>query len=215
MKRTSLSKSVRTFGLMAMLSVLVATTLQQPIQAQSKGNKVPTTADGTCAPLPEGTTYQEFGGITFSQKQKQTYRKSAAKLAKKVKAITSAPTLVDDPERSTVIYFNDWIGDKKTAEINAMMDSLKRDKVPSDKRVELINKKYGKYAKASIVQFSIYTPEQITAGQQAGLDFEAEMMSIFTPEQQKTYRANLAIQRRIQACSEPDPNAKIISPLPF
>jgi hypothetical protein len=158
MKLTLLSKSVRAIGLTAMLSVMVATTLQQPIQAQSKGNKVPTTADGTCAPLPEGTYYKEYGGITFSSEQKAAYQKSMAKVKKRFAALNAA--------------------------------------------IERIN---------------IYYPNagHIAAGQQIGLDFEAEMMSAFTPEQQKIYRTNLAIQRQIQACVPPTPWAKIMSPDPF
>jgi hypothetical protein len=158
MKRASLSKSVGTFGLMAMLSAVLATMLQQPIQAQSKGNKVPTTADGTCAPLPGGIYYKEFGGITFSSEQKAAYQKSMAKVKKRFAALNAA--------------------------------------------IEKIN---------------MYSPNagQIAAGQQIGLDFEAEMMSVFTPEQRKMYRSNLAIQRQIQACVPPTPWAKIMSPEPF
>jgi hypothetical protein len=215
MKHTSLSKSVRTIGLIAMLSVLVATTLQQPVQAQSKGNKVPTTTDGTCSPLPQGVVYQEFGGITFSPKQKTAYKKNYAKLRKAYETLANTVSKVNSPDGAVNLYFNDGIGDEKTAEINAMHDALWGKKVPGSKIAELINKKHGKYAKAVVAQYDVYTQEQIIAGQQAGLDFEAGMMSAFTPEQQKTYAANLAIQRRIQACSDPIPFAKIISPLPF
>jgi hypothetical protein len=31
-------------------------------------------------------------------------------------------------------------------------------------------------------------------------DFEAQMISIFTPQQQRVYRANLVIKRQIEAC---------------
>jgi hypothetical protein len=158
MKLTSFSKSVRAIGLMAMLSALVAATLQQPVQGQSKGNRIPTTEDGTCKPLPEGTYYKEYGGITFSSEQKAAYQKSMAKVK------------------------------KRFATLNAAME-----------------KRNNYYPNAG----------HIAAGQQIGLDFEAEMMSVFTPEQQKVYRANLAIQRQIQACVPPTPWAKIMSPDPF
>jgi hypothetical protein len=158
MKRISLSKSVRTFGVMAIVSITIATSLQQPIQAQSKGNRIPTTEDGTCKPLPEGTYYKEYGGITFSSEQKAAYQKSMAKVK------------------------------KRFATLNAAM-----------------KKRNNYYPNAG----------HIAAGQQIGLDFEAEMISVFTPQQQKTYRANLAIQRQIQACVPPTPWAKIMSPDPF
>jgi hypothetical protein len=152
MKLTSLSKSVRTIGLMAMLSVLVTTTLQQPIQAQT----IAKDKNGACTPLPKGVFYQEYGGITFSSEQKLAYQKSMVKVK------------------------------KRFATLNA---SIERTSDPNAK--------------------------QIATGQQIGLDFETEMMSVFNPEQQKQYRANLAIQRQIQACVPPTPWAKIWSPLPF
>jgi hypothetical protein len=77
MERTSLSKSVRTIGLMAMLSILVATTLQQPIQAQSK---VLTQGNTACVPLPTGITFFELQGIEFSPKQKAEYKKILDKM---------------------------------------------------------------------------------------------------------------------------------------
>jgi hypothetical protein len=101
------------------------------------------------------------------------------------------------------------------AEYDAMVTALGRDKVPGDKQVKLINQKFGEYVEASISQVAADTPEQIAEGQQIGLDFEAQTMAILTPEQQPIYQANLAIQRQIQACSEPTPFARIISPLPY
>jgi hypothetical protein len=153
MKLTSLSKSVRTIGVMAVLSMTIATTLQQPVQAQ---NVLAKDKNGACTPLPKGVFYQEYGGITFSSEQKLAYQKSMVKVKKKFVALNASIGRTSDP--------------------NA---------------------------------------KQIAIGQQIGLDFETEMMSVFNPEQQKQYRANLAIQRQIQACVPPTPWAKIWSPLPF
>jgi hypothetical protein len=216
MKRTSFSKSVRTIGLMAILSVIVATTLQQPIQAQSKGNRIPTTEDGTCKPLPQGVFYQEFGGIKFSSKQKAAYRKSMAKVKERFKVINAATKEIDDPTQSVIRIVPIGKTRPEFAAANDMYVDLLRKKVPTAKIIELINEKYGKYVKAGIAKVvAPYTQEVIAAGQQIGLDFEAEMMSVFTPEQQKIYAANLAVQRLIQACVDPTPFAKIMSPLPF
>jgi hypothetical protein len=209
MKRTSLSKSVRTFGLMAMLSVLVATTLQQPVQAQSKGNKVPTTADGTCQPLPQGTFYQEFGGITFSETQKEAYRKIEANIRKRYEAIK----LQSLPMVS--IEYKPGISNKKTVEIEAASVEMARKNLSITQQMKQLTKKHGKYARFSVVEGEGYTPKQIAEGQQIGLDFEAQTMTILTPEQQKVYEANLVVQRKVQACVEPTPFARIISPLPY
>jgi hypothetical protein len=218
MKRTSLSKSIRAFGLMAMLSVMVATTLQQPVQAQSKGNKVPTTTDGTCAPLPKGVFYQEFGGIKFSSTQKAAYRNSLAKMGKRFKPINDAIPVADSPDENVLSFKSvGKLNEQKFAEANAAYTALLMAQVPGNKIIEVINSLHGKYANVSRLKTPSreFTQEEIAEGQQIGLDFEAEMMSVFTPKQQKIYKANLAIQRQIQACTPPSPYAKIISPRPF
>ncbi len=176
MNLTLLSRTVGTISLIAALSTLVGTSVQQPAQSQTQ-NRVSTLDDGNCVPLPQGTFYQEFGGITFSSEQKIVYHSSMAELGKTMKSIIDAATLTDDPDRSVDLWFNDGIGQQKTAEISAMLDALMRDQVPGDTIVELINEKYGEYATAEISQYMTFTPEQIAAGQQAGLDFEADMMS--------------------------------------
>lgn len=218
MKLTSLSKSFRAAGLMSLLSVMVATTLQPPVQAQSKGNKVPTTTDGTCAPLPQGVFYQEFGGIKFSSKQKAAFRKSMAKVQTRIKPINDAIPSADSPDESNLSFRSvGKLNKQKFAEADAAYTALLFAGVPGNKIIEVINKLHGKYANVSRLKTPSreFTQKEIAEGQQIGLDFEAEIMSVFTPEQQKIYRANLAIQRQIQACVPPTPYAKIISPLPF
>jgi hypothetical protein len=218
MKRISFSKSVRTIGLMAMLSVTIATSLQQPIQAQSKGNRIPTTEDGTCKPLPQGTNYQEFGGIKFSSKQKSAYRKSIAKMGERFKPINDAIPLADSPNEGNLSFESvGKLNEQKFAEANAAYTALLFAQVPGNKIIEYMKIVHGKYAKVSRMKTPSreFTQKEIAEGQQIGLDFEAEMMSVFTPEQQKIYQANLAIQRQIQACTPPNPYGKIISPLPF
>jgi uncharacterized surface protein with fasciclin (FAS1) repeats len=68
MKRTSLSKSVRTFGLMAMLSAVVATTLQQTIQAQTPSAINPALKIA-CVPMAEGEFIYALKDIELSPKQ--------------------------------------------------------------------------------------------------------------------------------------------------
>jgi hypothetical protein len=205
MKRISLSKSVRTIGVMAILSATIAASLQQPIQAQSKGNKVPTTTDGTCAPLPKGVFYQEFGGITFSPAQKAAYRGIEAQIRKRYKTIGA--------DFST--EYKRGVSEEKKAEIVDGSIALERDNLSSAEQVKILNRKYGQYARFSVNRSIIFTQKKIVEGQQIGLDFEAQTMAILTPEQKKVYTANLAIQRRIQACVDPTPWARIISPLPY
>jgi hypothetical protein len=215
MKRTSLSKSFCAVGLMAML-IVVATTLQQPGQAQSGTGVLAKDASGTCAPLPDGTFYQEFGGITFSSKQKAAYRKIEAKINKRYAVVLKKFKEVVIPDGGLTVAFKPGIGKKKTDEINDAIDKMLRDGLSTATQVKLLTEKYGKYAIFSLPKAVVYTPETIAEGKRIGRDFEAQTMAILTPEQQKVYKVNLALQQRIQACGPSDiPNDRIISPLPY
>ncbi|MGG6266359.1 fasciclin domain-containing protein [Leptolyngbya sp. AN03gr2] len=62
---------------------------------------------------------------------------------------------------------------------------------------------------------SVWTPEQIAEGQRIGRELEAQTMALLTPEQRPIYQANLEVQRRIQACTQPIPFDRILSPRPY
>jgi hypothetical protein len=145
MKLTSFSKSVRSIGLMAMLSVVAATTLQQSAQAQF--GILAKDANGVCV-IVDNLYYQEFGGITFSSEQEAAHRKLYAKLRKSYEAIV--PEMLD-------IQFKKGIGDKKIYEINKA--SIKLGNISTYTKIELLTKQYGKFAKFSFASSSIYTPE--------------------------------------------------------
>ncbi len=214
MKRASLSKSARTFGLMTMLSVIVATSLQQPVQAQT--GVIAKDDKGACVPLPNGTYYQEFGGIKFSPNQKVAYRKIEAKVNKRYKVISDNTKEVVMPGAGLASYPKPGTTDRKMNEIGDASTKMIRDNLSTASQVELLTKQYGKYAIFEIAKSSVYTPKQIAEGQKIGRDFEAQTMSILTPEQQKIYQVNLALQQRIQACSLPaQPFDRILSPLPY
>jgi hypothetical protein len=161
MKLTSLSKSVKSIGLVTLLSVMVSTTAQQSTQAQDIPPGFGVLAlDNNGACVPQKLFYQEFKGITFSPEQKAAYRVIEGRLRATYEALSA---------------------NIKTAPNGAML----------------------------------WTPEQLAEGQQAGRDLEAQTMALLTPEQRPIYQANLALQRRIQACSEPIPFDRIMSSLPY
>jgi uncharacterized surface protein with fasciclin (FAS1) repeats len=83
MKRTSLSKSVRTISLMAMLSAVVATTLQQTIQAQTPSAINPA-LKVTCVPVAEGEIVYGFNGIKLSPQQLAAYDRLEKSFGKKI-----------------------------------------------------------------------------------------------------------------------------------
>jgi hypothetical protein len=198
MKRTSLSKSFRSFGLMAMLSAVVATTLQQPIQAQSK---VQAKVAATCITLPEGSLFTELQEIKFSPKQKVEYQKILAEVDVKDKALSKRIRKVVKPDGPLEVFIPGRVDAKISAEINKASDDMARDGLPVAKRVEELTKRYGQYgATFSISPELAFTPEQIAERDKITSDYENQTLSILTPKQKKTYRANLVIKRGLEAC---------------
>jgi hypothetical protein len=197
MKLTSLSKSVRTIGLMAILSVLVATTLQQPIQAQSKALTKAATA---CVPLPAGGFFFELKGIEFSPKQQAQYKKILAEmnvrseaLSKRLRRVMSKGYLVTE--------YPGTIDDRIRKEIEAAAsDATAADGIVNRKKVKELNKKYAQYAKFYIEPKIVFTQAQITERNKINSELEEQTLSILTPEQQKVFRANLVIKRGLEAC---------------
>ncbi len=213
MQLTSLSKSFRAAGLMTLLSVMVATTLQQPVQAQ---NVLAKDKNGVCTPLPEGVFYQEFGGITFSPAQKLAYRKIEAKIQERFKVVVDQGKETVIPGSGLTIEFKPGIGDKKAHEISDVTLKTPYVNLSTPKQVELLTQKYGKYAIFSVAKSTIYSPEVVAQGKRISRDFEAQTMAILTPEQQKIYKTNLALSARIRACGLSDtPIDRLISPLPY
>jgi hypothetical protein len=206
MKRTSLSKSFRTFSLMAMLSVMAATTLQQPVQAQSKGGKTPAKDATACITLPANTFFNEFEGMTFSREQDEAYQKIRAARNKKFTALSKTFREVDSPDGRFSYAPKPGTSDQKMEEISKADIALLQAGEPDAERRKLLTKRYGKYAKfTTATDLAPFTPEQIATGQKTWRDFEAQTMVILTPEQQKTYRAQLVVLRGLEACSKPSP----------
>jgi hypothetical protein len=200
MKRISLSKSLRTFGLMAILSAVVATTLQQPIQAQNKGGKVQAKTPTACVPLAPGTSFYDLQGLEFSPKQQVEYKqisdivtlKSEA-LSKRLRKVMSKGYLVTEYPGTT--------DDKIRKEIEAAAsDATAADGIVDRKKVKALNKKYAQYAKFYIEPKIVFTQAQITERNKINSDLEEQTLSILTPEQQKVFRANLVIKRGLEAC---------------
>ena len=219
MKLTSLSKSVRSIGLMTLLSATIGTTLQQPVQAQEAPPNFSVLAkdkNGVCSPLPQGVFYQEFGGITFSPEQKAAYRKFDAEARKRYKPIIDNPKKVIDPDGPVGIEFRPGIGDKKAFEIVDALDVLIRRKLSTAQQVEALTKSYGQYAIFSPPEGISYSPKQISEGKRITRNWEAQTMAILTPKQQKIYKANLALQDRIMDCGIRDqPIDRLLSPAPY
>ncbi|MGG6266353.1 hypothetical protein ACQ4M3_08605 [Leptolyngbya sp. AN03gr2] len=199
-----LTKSLRTFGLMVMLSAMVGTSMQQSAQAQTRSqNRTQPKAPVSCVPLRNGFFF-EFQGITFTPEQEAAFRRFSAELSRKSEAQLGPIQTETMKDTSVDVAVKEGVGreiDKVWKEITDMMSAMAQKKVPADQQVELLTKKYGRYATFSLPQRSRFTPKQIAIKDKLNREFEAQMMSIFTPQQQKVYRENLVIKRGREACN--------------
>jgi hypothetical protein len=196
--RATLAGKIRANSLMAMLSIVVATTLQQPVPAQA-----PTETATACITLPEGKTFfNEFEGMTFSREQDKAYQKIRADRNQRFLALSKTYVYEDGTEDGAFgIAYKPGIGDKKIKEIRAAQDALYRRGFLNGKVRRLLTKKYSKYATFTLGQVLNYMPKQIATGKKIWRDFEAQTMAILTPEQQKIYQAKLVIILGLEACN--------------
>jgi hypothetical protein len=207
MKHTPFSKSVRTIGLVTLLSVAVGSIGQQSVQAQ---NQAQPKAPVACNPQLKGEFYYDFQNIEFTPKQEEAYRKISAAMSKQAEAqmknvrtepIPGAPVdfmmkLVGDRDTPEIIAARDTIA----REITIAQTALSRRNLSTQEQMRLLTEQYGQYATFYQAAKLRFTPAQIVFKEKMNRDFEAQVMSIFTPQQQQVYRANLVIKRQIEAC---------------
>lgn len=72
MKPTSLSKALRTFGAIAILSVGIGLNISKTAEAQ---NRVPTRYEKSCSAWTSEGIYSEFQGVKFTPAQKAAYQR--------------------------------------------------------------------------------------------------------------------------------------------
>jgi hypothetical protein len=201
MKLTSLSKSVRTIGLMAaVLSVLVGTTIQQTVQAQ---NKVPTDSETSCFGGNGYPPPNELEGIKFTPEQDAAYQRFREAVDAKNGAIYKNAPL--GPEPLTGLSFGDEkapVSPEMQAEIIAAFDVITLDEIPDRDQAKAFKETYGKYADLEIGERSTEpTPEQDAEMNNNIRNLEPQTLSILTPEQQKVFQANLVMKRAYEACN--------------
>jgi hypothetical protein len=199
MKLTSFSTSVHTIGLMAaVISVVIATTLQQTVQAQ---NEVPTDLETSCGNV--FTPLNELEGIQFTPEQDAAYQRFREEVDAKNGAIYRNAPLA--PEPLTGLSFGDDkepVSAEMQAKIIAEFDVITLDEIPDREQVKAFRETYGKYAELEIGErYTEPTPEQYAEMDNNIRNLEAKTPSILTPEQQKVYQANLVMKRAYEACN--------------
>jgi hypothetical protein len=88
--------------------------------------------------------------------------------------------------------------DKSSEEVLKAVTDMSRGNLPVAKQVELLTKKYGKYAIFSIAERIVLTPEQVVEKDSIQRDYEDQVLSILTLEQKEVYQANILIKRCLE-----------------
>jgi hypothetical protein len=228
MKRTSLSKSVRRFGLMVLLSsIIIIPNIVKTAQAQTQS--IP---DGikflTRQQLEQGrldaleqskrcdralqensntqangrSYFDEFQGLTLTNAQKKAYKALEAQAEAKRAALYKQTISVADPSATVeFLYLSPSVPPRIQAEINAELD-----RKPTMAQLEALNqrlkKKFGKYGLFIGSYVTYLTPVQQTQLAQISSDFYRQVQVLMTPEQQPQYSKNLAARLRINAACD-------------
>jgi hypothetical protein len=219
MKMTFLSKTIRTLGLTAVLSVMVSSGIQQTVQAQTQAETQMESIDaverqarfcaGDFSVVPDryrtesgGYMASEVTGIEFSPEQEAAYYQFSAELIRKSDERITRVRTVENGGFS--LRSLNTISDELTREMDIAQANLSADSTLStQQKVDLLNEQFGQYGVIfeKDVVFA-FTPEQELEAEQAARDFQAQLQSILTPEQQPVYLENVDIKRLFASCYE-------------
>lgn len=220
MKRSLLSKTIGILGLVATLSAVIGTNIQQAAQAQIQNKaqldsivvdpeKQSRFCAGDYSDIPEqfkpgdGTVFvYDFMGIDFSPEQEVAHEKFTAELNAKADAITQrAPVQQDLANGSISFTAPDTVPDEVTAQMDAVRLALSADlTLTSQQRAKILNERFGQYGEFAIQKETVFTPDQVLENKEMDRKYQAQMLSIFTPDQQKIYLENLKVKNLIGSC---------------
>jgi hypothetical protein len=221
MKLTFLSKTIRTLGLTAVLSVIVSSGIQQTVQAQTQA-ETPAQMEsiddaerqarfcaGDYSVVPDryrtkDGSYMAFEltGIEFSSEQEAAYYQFVAELNRKSDELLPRIRTVENGGFS--LRSLDTISDELTRQMDIAQANLSADSTLStQQKIALLNEQFGQYGiifeKDVVFAFTL---EQELEVEQADRDFQAQIQSILTPEQQQVYLENVDIKRLFASCYE-------------
>lgn len=225
MKLTLLLKTIGILSLIAALSTVVGTSIQQNVKAQTQEGTessatVPTASqvdEKVClAAYPQdqvredGTaSFDDFQGLALSPNQIEELNKIDAATSETYSRIVASGVRVADPD-STVEYepivgtLEDMppeierpIIKRRGALIETTMDAIEIAAV--------MNAEFGQYAEFGPGTKIIYTPEQEAALKANTQNFDTRFFAILTPEQQQKLQENKGISSEIrEACGIPE-----------
>jgi hypothetical protein len=206
MKRTSLSKSVRTIGLIGMLAIVVIPNIPKTVQAQSPADyqaraKVCDRVTKENAQEYDGGYYlEDFKGLNLTDRQK----KAEAALNKQAEAkrseIYQGSISVADMNRS--LSFSSLPGVSIPPNIQAaIQETLNRG--PKMDQAATLNQKFGKYGIFVGSYITYLTPAQQKQLDQIGTNFYRQVQALMTPKQLPQYLQNLSARRPLRDAREP------------
>lgn len=204
MKHSFSLKTVSALGVMAALSVAIYSNVKQPTQAQAQSGVVvesPSESDCTAAIGYEDESFDQFQGIDFTPEQEAAYRQIGKKMSEEA-ALSIQDVERDMANAALTFIVKDGVilPDSMLQEIFSANDTVASDQVPDNEQIGELNAKYGQYVEFSLTGGLLFTPEQLAERQEGVREFEAAMLSIFTPEQQQIYLRNIETKRAIDAC---------------
>lgn len=202
-------------GLIAILSVAVYSNVKQPTQAQSQDKvEAETPSEETlsareCIEAATGSeagfgliSFDEFQGIEFTPEQEAEYRRIKKEDDERGELIAQGLERRVRPDWSMSFVPNEGvtIPDDILQGIDKAYTAAVVDEISDVEQVDALNAKYSEYVEFMPGEEYIFTPEQAAANEARTLIFQAAMLSIMRPEQQKTYLENLETRRKLAAC---------------
>jgi hypothetical protein len=206
MKRTALSQSIRTIGLVAMLSIAVIPNLTKIAQAQGSvqtRSSADAARDRACMRVfkelgetdGNGTFYDDFKGLNLTDRQKKSEQALNAKKDAKITAVSS--DIISVPESLT---FSAAPGVSIPPTIQAAIDKV-NDSRPDVNQAAALDRKFGKYGRFIVGSYLNYyaTPNAQAKLDKISQDYYTQLENIMTPAQKPQYRKNLAGRLKINA----------------
>lgn len=201
MKPAFLSKTVSTLGLITLLTTAVGTGVQSTAQAQVDIS-VPADIDDEACLASGFNSFYLLQNIDFSPEQlEKIFELSSLQSDAYEQLIASYPT-VDD--LSGGYAFVSRPGAEITPEVSRAMNAAAMEVTQGEvmrEQIAALNEQFGQYGEFVIGKKVILTPERRAEMRQLRADFDAQHISVMTPQQQQQYQENLATKSRIkEAC---------------
>lgn len=215
MKSVSPSKAIGTLASLAAILTIAGASVYQSQKAQaqtatqtriSDASQVNPACEGVNLSFPEEfidetadscSTFGQFSGIDLTPEQEEVYRRASERLSERSKLQEGEIKTEVIPDggiqafpRSADGYITHEAGD---AAVAASIDDI-----PNAEQIDELNARFPEAEFALNRQMRL-TPEQITEIIEMEREYEDAMLAAFTPEQQRIYLRNLAVQYWIKA----------------